>query len=147
METETARLSKPTWRRRDRGGDGATLVTKVDTARLRKWRGSKSNGANGQASATKNCKFKTFATAGSRREFPDRGGDDATKNHFLATKAGTARLSKPRRRRRGFSDQGRDGANFQTRAETTRPIITSSRPLRRRRANPDQSADGETFQN
>ena len=113
---ETARLSRPTWRRRDfkkvfqgfldRGGDGATFATMVDTARLRKWRDSKGNGANGLASATKMCTFKTFAT-----------------------EVDTARLCRPKRRWRDFSDQGGDGATFQTNAEMAR----LSRPRWRRR--------------
>ena len=70
---ETARLSRPTWRRRDlkknffqgfldRGGEGATFATMVDAVRLRKRRDSKGNGKTGLANATKMCTFKTFAT-------------------------------------------------------------------------------------
>ena len=47
-----------------------------------------------------------------RRDFPDRGGDGATKNQFLAAKAETTRLSTPKRRRRDFTDQDGDGATF-----------------------------------
>ena len=54
-----------------------------------------------------------------RRDFP-------AKNHFLATKAGRARLL---RRRRGFSDHGRYGATLQTKAELTQLFI----PRQRRR--------------
>ena len=113
---ETARLSTPTWRRRDckkvlqgfldRGGDGATFATMVDTARLRKRRDSKGNGATGLASATEMCTFKTFAT-----------------------EVETARLCRPKRRRRDFSDHCGDGTTFQTKAETAR----LSRPSWRQR--------------
>ena len=47
-----------------------------------------------------------------RRDFPDRGGDGATKNQFLAAKAETTRLYRPRWRRRDFLDQQGDGATF-----------------------------------
>ena len=130
---ETARLSRPTWRRRDfkkvfqgfldRGGDGATFATMVDTARLRKWRDSKGNGANGLASATKMCTFKTFAT-----------------------EVDTARLCRPKRRWRDFSDQGGDGATFQTEVETARPILFSSRLRWIRRDFPDRGGDSASFQ-
>ena len=38
------------------------FVTKVDTARLRKWCILKKKGATGLSSATENCNFKTFPT-------------------------------------------------------------------------------------
>ena len=130
---ETAQLSRPTWRRRDfkkvfqvfldRGGDGATFATKVDTARLRKRRDSKGNGVTGLASATKMCTFKTFAT-----------------------EMETERLCRPKRRRRDFSDQCGDGATFQTEVETARPRLYSSRLRWIRCDFPDQGGDGATFQ-
>ena len=129
---ETARLSRPKWRRRDfkkvfqgfldRSGDGATFVTMVDMVRLRKRRDFKGNGATSLASATKMCTFKTFAT-----------------------KVETVRLCRPKRRRRDFSDQGGDGATFQTEVETVRPRNHSSLPRRRRRDFADQGGDGATF--
>ena len=41
----------------------------------------------------------TLRTWRRRRDYPDRGGDGATKNQFLGTKAETTRLSRPKRRR------------------------------------------------
>ena len=76
-EVETARLKKKFQGFFDQGGDGATFATMMNTARLRKRRKSKGNGANGLASANKNWTFKTFAN-----------------------EVETARLSRPRQRRR-----------------------------------------------
>ena len=117
---ETARLKKKFQGFFDRGGDGATLKnffrafsTEVETARLSRprwiWRDS-GNGANQKATArpawparTKIRLSKFLRPGWRRRDFPDRGGDGANKNHFIATvqtKAETAR----------FSRTGRDGA-------------------------------------
>ena len=129
---ETARLSRPKWRRRDfkikfqgfldRGGDGATIATIEDTARLRKWRDSKGNGATGLASAIEMCTFETFQTEVETAR---------PRNHS----------SLPRRRRRDFPDQGGDGATFQTNAETARLF----RPMRRRCDFSDRAGDGATM--
>ena len=83
------------------------------------------------------------------------GGDDTTKNIFLATKnifhikAETTRpkisSSRLRRRRCYFSDQGGDGATFQTNTETARLRIIPLQPKRRRQNFPDQGGVGATF--
>ena len=111
--------------------------TEVETARLsRPWgirRDSKGNGS---------------------LDFPDRGGDGATNNHFIATVVEAARLSRSEWRRRDFPDQGGYGAFFQTEAETARLRNNSLRPwwMRRdfsnqSRVSPDHGAYGATFQN
>ena len=102
-EVETARLKKFLQGFFDRGGDGATFATMVD-------RRDSGNGANQKATArpawparTKIRLSKFLRPGWRRRDFPDRGGDGANKNHFIATvqtKAETARLSRT----------GRDGA-------------------------------------
>ena len=78
--------------------------------------------------------------------FPDQGGDGATKNQILATKAETPRLSRPRRKWRNSSEQGGEGATFQTNAETARPRKISPRPFWIRRDPSYQGGDGLTFQ-
>ena len=59
---ETARLSRPTWIRRDFKKFFRDFSSEVETARLRKRRDSKGNGSTGLVSATKMCTFKTFTT-------------------------------------------------------------------------------------
>ena len=81
-----------------------------------------------------------------RRNFPDQGGDGATKNQILATKAETPRLSRPRRKWRDSSEQGGEGATFQTNAETALPRKISPRPLWIRGDPSYQGGDGLTFQ-
>ena len=130
---ETARLSRPTWRRRDfkkvfqgfldRGGDGVTQ----ETARLQRQRRDR------LGQRDQNVHFQ---------DFRDRGGDGAS----LQTEAETARRFRPRRRRRDFPDQCGDGATFQTEVETSRPILYSSRLRWIRCDFPHQSGDGATFQ-
>ena len=68
-----------------------------------------------------------FQNKAETARFPDQGGDGATKNQFLTTKAETTRLSREKRRRHDPSDQDGDGAIFQTKAETARPILDFSR--------------------
>ena len=137
----------------------------VDTARLRKRRDS-GNGATQKATARsawparpKSALSRFSRPRWRRRDFPDRGRDGATNNHFYRDRSGsgatfafraetvrttvhTARLSRPRRRRRDFPDQGGKGAIFQTKAETTR----LSRSKRRQRDPSDQDGDGAIFQ-
>ena len=78
-----------------------------------------------------------------RNNFPDQGGDGATKRHFLAafeTELETTRLSRPKQRGRDFPDQDGNGSTFQTKAKTARPRNNSSQPSRpswRRRDFPD----------
>ena len=143
--TETPRLSGARRRRRDisdqdgdgatlkkvfqgfldRGGDGATFATKVDTARLKRQLRSRF----GQRD--KNVLFQ---------DFRDRGGDGAT----FQTEAETTRpiiiSLRPCWKRRKFRAQGGNAAVFQTKAETARLF----RPRRRRRDFPDRDGDGAT---
>ena len=175
---ETAQNSGPRRRRRDfsdQGVDGATFQTEVETARLRNnplrpsWMrrtfsnqsgDSPDHGAYGATFQNKEETARLSRTRRRRRNFPDRGGDRATKNQFrarffrqsrrrrdqkfflatkimfLTTEVDTVQLSRPRRRRRDFSEQGQEGA--------------PSRPSRRRRDQEfiprDQGGDGATFQ-
>ena len=72
-----------------------------------------------------------------QRDFPDRGGDGATKIVFLATEVDTVRVSRPRRRGRYFPEQGGDGA--------TKIVFLATRWIRF--DFPDQGGEGATFQN
>ena len=79
-----------------------------------------------------------------RRDFPDRGGDGATKIVFLATEVDLVQRFRPRRRRLNFPDQYGDGATFQTEVETVRPKLYSSRLRWIRRDFPDRGGDDAT---
>ena len=87
-------------------------MTKMDTVRLRKRRDSKGEGAIGLASATKTPFSRLSQPRWRRRDFPDRGGDGAIKNHLIATLVEAARILRSEWRRRDFSDQGEDGATL-----------------------------------
>ena len=176
-KAETARLSRPRRRRHDfpdqqgdgvfqgfldRGGDGPTFATMVDTARLRKRRDSKKksdqefiprdqggDGATFQTEVETAQQKKFFATV------VEGGATLPIRLKTAQTTVHMARLSRTRRKPRDFPDRGRDdafsdqggeGATFRTIAETARPRINSSRPRRRRRDFPNQSGDGATFQ-
>ena len=128
-EAETARLRnnslRPWWMRRDfsnQSEDGPNGATKAQTTRPSRPRRR-------------------------RRKFPDRGGDGATNNQFLATKTETARPFRPRRRRGSdFLDHRGDGVTkiqfLVTKAETAR----LSGPKRRRSDLSDQGGgEAATF--
>ena len=117
-DVETARLSRPRCTRRD-SGNGSTQKATARPA----WP------ARPQSAISSFLRPRW-----TRRDFPDRGGDGATKKQFFGTVGSgsgatfafgveTARLSRARRRRRDFSDQCRECAIFQTIAETARPRI------------------------
>ena len=121
-----SRLSRPRWQWRDfpdQRGDGATLkknfrafLTEVERARLsRPWwiRRDSGNGATQKATARpagparpKSALSRLSPPRWRRRDFPDRGGDGATNNHFYRDRSGsgatfafrveTARLSRSR---------------------------------------------------
>ena len=127
-----ARLSRPCG-----SGNGVTGATKLsnfqtfapkmDTARLRSRRDSKSNGATGLGP---NSPFSKILRPRWRQgDFPDRGGDCATKNQFIAKVVEAAWFLRSEWRRRDVLDQGGDSATFQIKAETA----WLSRPRRRRR--------------
>ena len=65
-----------------------------------------------------------------RREFPDQGGEGATKKKVLATALDTARLSIPGWRRHDFPDQG--------------GVVQFFRPRRKRRDLPDRGGNSAT---
>ena len=95
-EVETVRLSRPMWIRRY-SGNGATQKAMAQPA----W-----------PARQKSAFSKLSRPRRRRRDFPDRGGDDATKNNFIATVVEAARLSRSEWRRRDFPEQGGDGATF-----------------------------------
>ena len=103
-DVKTAQFPRPRWIRRDsgnfqvfrdRGGDVAIFQTEAEMAQV-------------------------FRPRRRRRDFPYRGGDDATKKQFFATVVKAARLSRSEWRRRDFPDQVGDGATFWTKSETAR---------------------------
>ena len=157
---ETARLFRPRWIRRDSGNGATPKATarpawparpKCALSRLSppKWRRhvfADRSGGDGATFQTKAERARLFRPMRRRRDFPDGGGDGATKIIFLANEVDTVRLSIPMWRRRDFSDQGGEGYTFQTIAETARPRNHSSLSRRRRRDFPEQGGDGATFQ-
>ena len=138
---KTARLSRPTWRRRnlkkvfqgflDPGGYGATR----ETVRPQVFQGFRDRGGDGATFQTEVEMARPELSSSRLRwiqcDFPDWGGDGATKIIFLATEVDTARLSRPKWRRRDQNSIPRDwggyGATFQTEVETARPRLFSSR--------------------
>ena len=157
-----ARLSRTRRRRHDfpdRGGDGATkkqfLVTNEETTRF--FTRLRNNSLRPifcgailairvETSQTTVHKARLSRTRRRRHDFPDRGGDGATKKQFLVTKEETTRFFRPKRRRRDFLDQDGDGAIFQTDVETARPKLYSSRLRCIRCDFSDQCGEGATFQ-
>ena len=115
---ETARLSRPTWRRRnlkkvfqgflDPGGYGATQ----ETVRPQVFQGFRDRGGDGATFQTEVEMARPELSSSRLRwiqcDFPDRGGDGATKIIFLATEVDTARLSRPKWRRRDQNCVPRD---------------------------------------
>ena len=111
IKVDTARLKKQ-WRdrfgQRDkklhvqdfryRGGNGATIQTKAEAARLSRTRRRRCD----QEHILRDRRGSGATLRSERRRcyFLDLVGDGATRNHFLATKAETLRLSRPSRRRR-----------------------------------------------
>ena len=120
-------LSRPRWRRRDfhdQGGYGATQ----ETARLQRQRRDR------LGQGDQNVHFQ---------DFRHRSGGGTS----LQTEAAeTARLFRPRRRGRDFPDQCGDGATFQTEVETVRPRLYSLQMRWIRCDFPYQCGDGATFQ-
>ena len=143
-KAETPRLSRPRRKWRDsseQGGEGATFQTKTESAHFFKPKGrcrdkygvTDRDKYRDKYGATKKVSLRPrwiHSIPGCRRHhFPERGGDGATKETFLATTVDTARPFIPGWRRPDFPDQDRVGTFFQTKREV--PRFSRPRQIRR----------------
>ena len=154
-----SRLSRPRWRRRafpGQYGDGATKKKfsglPRPMSRRRDFRNQSGYGATQKAMARpawsarqKIARSRLSLPRWRRRDYPDRGGDNATKNQLFVTVVEAARCSRSEWKRRDFPDQGGGGAAFQDKAEAARLSRTRRRRCDQEHILRDRRGSGATF--